>query len=134
MNIRQFIREEIGKTIQEDSLTKKKEDSLIKKDSDENPVNMDKLMAYTTAIETICNGEYGTVYYNEKSYKIFVCVGDANPFNFEDLEQFMKGAVAKDYDSEKKIEIEIGNESGPNDDKEDGWKEIKEGKLVDLDY
>lgn len=133
MSLRRFIREQVFKALEEDSLAKKKDDSLIKKDSDENPVDMDKLMAYTAAIETICNGEYGTVYFNEKNFKIFVCVGDANPFESEDLENFMKDAVAKDYQSSEKIEIEIEGEAGPNNE-EEGWKEIRDGKLVDLDY
>jgi len=81
-------------------------------------IDNDKLQRYATAIAIICNGEYGDVFYNPDQIKIFVCLGDANPFS-EDLEYFMKDAVAIDYKQSDKISVEIENEVGcPN---EPGW-------------
>ena len=81
-----------------------------------------KLKEYADAIAILCNGEYGNVFYNESQNHVFVCLGDSNPFG-DQLEDYMKDAIAKDYNSQKHIKITIENESGPNTT-EGGWKEI----------
>lgn len=88
-----------------------------------NPINYSKLLEYAKAISVLCNGEYGIVYYNEKQNHVFVCLGDSNPFH-EDLQEYMKDAISKDYNSSKDITITIENECGPNSN-EEGWVKIK---------
>lgn len=104
-----------------------KEEKESKKKS---PIDMDKLFAYANAIEVLCNGEYGVVFYNENSHKVFVMLGDSNPFDSEYLMWYMKDAISKDYEASKEIEIEIDNEAYPSGE---GWKQIIKGKLIDMD-
>jgi len=93
--------------------------------------DMDKLAKYAEAIEVICGGEYGTVFLNEKESKIWIMLGDANPFDQEDLTWFMRDAIKKSYDvKDDEITIEIGDECFPSGE---GWKEFKNGKFVDYD-
>ena len=63
----------------------------------ENPINMEALKEYAKAIATICNGEYGITFYNEKEHKIFIILGDANPFEPDDLVWFMRDAIKKNW-------------------------------------
>lgn len=96
-----------------------------------NPINIDKLKKYGIAINTCCNGEYGEIYYNENDNHVFVCLGDSSPFKDEDLEYYMKEAIAVDYKSQDKIKVTIENECGPNTEKETGWKKLqkKDGNI-----
>ena len=87
-----------------------------------NPINMKKLTNYANAIGVLCNGEYGDVFYNEKEHHIFVCLGDANPFDESYLEYFIKETVAKDWKSQDQIMVTIENECTPSGD---DWKRIK---------
>ena len=85
-----------------------------------NPVDIKKLKEYAKAIEILCNGEYGTVYYNEGQNHVFVNLGDANPFDTEHLNWFMKEAIAKNWKFQDQITITIENECGPKTT-EEGW-------------
>jgi hypothetical protein len=89
---------------------------------EKNPIDIKKLVEYSKAIEIICNGEYGEVFYNENENHIFVCLGDANPFDLESLEEFIKDAVSKDWESAKLIKVTIEDECYPDGE---GWKKIK---------
>ena len=88
-----------------------------------NPIDMEKLTKYAKAIGILCNGEYGDVFYNKEENHIFVCLGDANPFDEEYLEEFIKEAVSKDWKSQDQIKVTIENECNPNDD--GNWEKIK---------
>jgi hypothetical protein len=70
----------------------------------------------------VSNGEYGEVFYNENENHIFVCLGDANPFDSSYLESFIKEAVAKDWKMQDQIKVTIEDECYPNGD---NWKRIK---------
>ncbi len=86
-----------------------------------NPINLKKLEEYAKAIEVICNGEYGFVYYNEEEKHIFICLGDSNPFDDSMLESFIKDYIAKSWDVQKQIKVTIENECGPPKGK---WKKL----------
>lgn len=88
-----------------------------------NPIDIKKLNEYANAIGVLCNGEYGEVFYNENENHIFVCVGDANPFDIKSLEFFIKCAVAKDWKTQDQIKVTIEDECYPNDD--GNWKKLK---------
>jgi len=92
------------------------------------PIDIDKLLKYAEGIEVICNGEYGTTYYNEEENKIFICLGVSNPFD-DDLMWYMRDAIKSSWEvKDEEIEIEIENESSPSGE---GWKRIRKGKLID---
>lgn len=102
---------------------------MIENEKTSSPIDTNKLIDYAQAIETLCNGEYGQVYYNEEENHVFVILGDSNPFDKDMLaNEFMKGAIRKGgYENEKRINITIENESGPPGE---GWKLIKKGKIM----
>lgn len=87
-----------------------------------NPIDIKKLTDYANAIGVLCNGEYGEVFYNEKENHIFVCLGDANPFDEKYLESFIKDAVTKEWKLKDQIVVTIENECTPSGD---NWKKIK---------
>lgn len=101
-----------------------------------NPIDIEKLKKYSLAINICCNGEYGEIYYNEKNNHVFVNLGDSSPFKDEDLEYYMKEAIAVDWKSQNKIKITIEHECGPNTEKETGWKKLrtKNGIIDFLDF
>lgn len=103
---------------------------------DTNPIDIEKLKKYSLAINTCCNGEYGEVYYNEKDNHVYVCLGDSSPFDCDSLENYMQEAIAKNWESSKRIKITIENESGPNTDSETGWKKLqkKDGTIDFYDF
>lgn len=96
-----------------------------------NPIDLKKLKLYSNGIEICCNGEYGDVFYNEEENHIFVNLGDSSPFDDSYLEEYMKDAISKDYDSSKEIKITIENECGPSDD---GWKKYNSKKDEFIDW
>ena len=86
------------------------------------PININKLKQYANAIKICCNGEYGQVFYNEKENKIFICLGDSSPFDYESLLYYMRDAI-KDtmWVDDSQINITIENESYPNNESKN-WK------------
>lgn len=95
--------------LNEDKEKEKEESKKVKK-----VIDMKKLAEYSTSIMTICNGEYGNVFVLEEENKVFVCLGDANPFDSEDLMWTMRDAIKKNYNvKDEDIEIEIENECMP---------------------
>jgi|TARA_R110000851_G_scaffold251971_5_gene404527 hypothetical protein len=90
-------------------------------------INIEKLIKYAEAIEVMCNGEYGVTYLHEEENKVFVMLGDSNPFDSEYLIMYMKEAISDGWRNADKIDIEIENEGGPSGE---GWQEIKKGKLI----
>ena len=87
------------------------------------PIDLKKLQHYAYAIAILCNGEYGDVYFNDKENSVFICLGDANPFDTSSLVEFMTDAIrAGDYSNNKLITITIDNECGPPNDGE--WIKI----------
>ncbi|MCK9574583.1 MAG: hypothetical protein WC979_01620 [Candidatus Pacearchaeota archaeon] len=97
-------------------------------------IDEEKLVNYAKAIEIICNHEYGITYWHKESNKIFICLGDSNPFDTDMLEnEFVADAIAKNgYNDAKQISVEIDMECGPNTSM-GGWfkfngKEFKEIK------
>jgi hypothetical protein len=87
----------------------------------EQPVDMTKLIEYAQAIGTICAGEYGIIWYNQAEKHIFVCLGDSNPFNQDDLKEFILEAVSQDYNSRGLVQVTIENESEPDGE---GWEKL----------
>lgn len=83
-------------------------------------IDISKLEQYATALLIICGGEYGNTYYNPSKDAIFICLGNANPFDEEYLEDFIKQYISISYKTENDISIEIDMECGPNSN-EDGW-------------
>jgi len=104
------------------------EPTLLKEEKKTSPIDMDKLFKFADAIEVLCNGEYGVVFYNEDTYKVFVMLGDSNPFDTENLTQHIKEILAKNYNLEKEVDVEIGYESYREGEE---WKEVYNGKLKD---
>jgi hypothetical protein len=105
---------------------KKFEDFFLNESKDSKThIDIDKLIKISEAIQVLCNGEYGDVYFKEDENKVFVCLGDSNPFDSEFLEEFIKEAIAKNYDND--IHIEIDNECYPDDS--DSWKRYDKGKF-----
>ena len=98
-----------------------------KKPTPKSPIDMEKLLKIAEAIEVICNGEYGNVYFNETENKVFVCLGDANPFDSEYLESFVQEAIAKNYKVEDEISVEVDMECSPSN--QEGWKRYSKGKF-----
>jgi hypothetical protein len=77
-----------------------------------------KLAEMAKGIELICNGEYGYTFYHPEKNKIFICLGDANPFDDEYLKEWVLDAIS-DWDNRDKIDIEIEHESTVPED--EGW-------------
>jgi hypothetical protein len=96
-----------------------------------NPIDVEKLKRYSLGISICCAGEYGDVFYNEKENHIFVNLGDSNPFDDGYLEQYIKDAISKDYNSQKEIKVTIENECGPSGE---GWKIYKYNKDEFVDW
>jgi hypothetical protein len=92
-----------------------------------NIIDIKKLEEYAKALEIICNNEYGYIYFNPNNNSIFVCLGDANPFDIEYLSGFILNAISKTYKTEDQINIEIDMECGPNNN-EEGWLLFKNNK------
>lgn len=103
------------KLIITDSQLKALKENLIKEEKGNKIIDLNKLKELAKSISFICNGEYGTLYLNEKENKIWVCLGDANPFDEEYLEMFIKEIVATSYKVSDDIEIIIENEATPSD-------------------
>lgn len=91
------------------------------------PINLDKLIDLAKAIEVICNGEYGITYYNDKENKIFIMLGDANPFDEEPLIEFIKEKVKNSYEDYDNIDVEIELEAHPTGE---GWKKFNGKKFI----
>ena len=78
------------------------------------PININKLTQYANAIAIICNGEYGSVYYNPKQQHVFICLGDSNPFDRESLMWTIRDAIKDSvWIDDDRIKITIENESLP---------------------
>jgi len=93
--------------------------------NDSSPIDMDKLANYAKAITTICDGEYGNVFFDAKHNHVWVCLGDSNVFSDENLEWGMKEAIRKNYEVPlEDILITVENEAYPPKDGND-WIEIK---------
>lgn len=71
------------------------------------------------SIAFLCNGEYGTTYWNKSANKIFINVGDSNPFDIDYLKAFVKEILVDNYTDQKYVEVDIDNECGPPT--EIGW-------------
>jgi hypothetical protein len=89
-------------------------------------VDMKKLEQYALGIELCCNGEYGAVFFNKDTEAVFVCLGDSHPFDESYLKEFMTDAIKKSYDDYDKIDIQIENETYP-DEAEAGWMVFSHG-------
>lgn len=91
-------------------------------------IDYKRLEEYANAVHVLCAGEYGDTFYNEEEQSIWICLGDANPFDEKYLEEFLKEYVIDNYDDRDSVKIIIENESNPNN--EDGnWKKINNKKL-----
>lgn len=74
-------------------------------------INIKLLTQYATAIELLCNGEYGYTYFNPETNYIGICLGDSNPFGIKILEDWIKYSIS-DYNDVDKVIIEIDMEFG----------------------
>lgn len=81
-------------------------------------VDVETLKKIANGIYLVCNGEYGDTYYHPKENKIFICLGDSNPFDGDALKQWIIYAVANWKDSDK-IDVEIEYEALPREG--EGW-------------
>jgi len=88
-------------------------DNYIKLNENKSSViNVEKLQSVAHSIETLCNGEYGQTYFNPDTNHIAICLGDANPFDEEYLEQFILDSIT-DYKNRDNISLEIDYEWVP---------------------
>lgn len=94
-------------------------------------IDMKKLERFAKAIAIMCNGECGYTYVIPKENKVFVCLGDSNPFEEEMLIQYMKDAIAKDYEKAELIDIQVENEGLPDSD---GWYEFDGDSWIPYEY
>lgn len=108
MDIRKIIREELEKA--------EKDDRTF-----EEVVDMKKLETIALGIMQVCLGEYGYTYINPEQMKIAVVLGDANPFEIEGLEDWIKWEVIDGYKDAELIDVEVDAEWVP-DNSEEGWK------------
>lgn len=101
----------------------------IHESTDMQLIDEQKLIKYSQAIEDICNGEYGQVYWNKEENKIFVCLGDSSPFDESMIKEYMHDAVKINWEVKwNDIEIIVDYECAP---KQDGkWLIYKKGKFV----
>lgn len=86
-----------------------------------NPINIEKLIEYATAIKIVCAGEYGITYYNEEERHVYICLGDSHPFDTKDLREFILEYINKDWKFRDHIKITIENECYPSGD---DWKKV----------
>ena len=92
-------------------------------DEESSPIDMAKLTNYANAIATICDGEYGHVYFDAKNNHVWVTLGDSNAFSDEMLKWGMRDAIKKNYEvPDEDILITVEHEETPNDDND--WIEI----------
>jgi len=96
-------------------------------------IDVKKLEQYATALLVICGGEYGDTYFNPEINSVFICLGDANPFNIEFLENFIKEYISKDYKTSDQIKVEVDMECGPNSETP-GWLEWDGKKWKEINY
>ena len=96
-------------------------------------IDVKKLEQYATALLVICGGEYGDTYFNPEINSIFVCLGDANPFDIDYLEDFLKEYISKDYKTRDEIKVEVDMECGPNNETP-GWLEWDGKKWKEINY
>jgi len=73
-------------------------------------INIKLLTKYATAIEMICDGEYGYTYFDPETNYIAVCLGDVSPFNDDTLEQWFEETIVIDYKNIDSVKIEIDRE------------------------
>ncbi len=76
-------------------------------------IDIKLLTQYATAIELLCNGEYGYTYFDPENNYIAVCLGDSNPFGDEELHDWIKWSVC-DYKKAELIKVEIDCEWVPD--------------------
>lgn len=107
------------KIIYDETLKSEKEDSNESKELKSKHIDIKKLESIANSIAVICNNEYGDVFFNESIDSVFVCLGDANPFN-DDLEEWLKDCILKDYKHRDSINVEVDMECGPSSE-EEGW-------------
>lgn len=81
-------------------------------------ININKLIQFAYGIALCCDGEYGDTFYNEQNKQVFVCLGDSNPFDPENLEANIKYGIVENYDSAQGIEVIVENECYPTGE---GW-------------
>ena len=104
-------------------------DGMMIGDDDEqdqaSAIDLDKLLAYAKAIETICDGEYGNVFFDAKHNHVWVTIGDLNAFDDEMLQWGMRDAIKRNYDvPNEDILITVEHEANPPDDG-NNWVEVK---------
>jgi len=90
-------------------------------ESKSSPVDRKKLAEYAKGIAICCAGEYGDVFYNESEQHIFVCLGDSNPFDDDNLASYIKEAVIENYRDFEKVQVTIENECTPGGE---GWEKL----------
>lgn len=85
-------------------------------------IDVRKLEQYADGIAIVCGGEYGVTCFNPEKNKIWIMVGDANPFDETYLIEFLKEFVAVDFkmDIFNQIHVEVEAEAMPGTD-ETGW-------------
>ena len=94
-------------------------------------IDMEKFIKICDAISVLCDGEYGDVFYNKEELKIFICLGDSNPFDMEYLEQSLSYTLCDNSSDANLLAVEVDNESYPCAKGADSkWEIYKKGKFV----
>lgn len=104
------------KGIDVELVTKEEINESIKLEN--NYIDIKKLEEYAKSLSIICAGEDGNIWVSKDGTKIAISIGDSNPFDEEQLEEFIKSYVIKDYKNRDNVEIEIDTEFSYNNNDE----------------
>lgn len=83
-----------------------------------NYIDIKKLKEYAKSLSIICAGEDGNIWVSKDGTKIAISIGDSNPFDEKQLEEFIKSYVINDYKKRDNVEIEIDTEFSYNNNDE----------------
>mgnify|MGYP003393492014 CR=1 FL=1 len=75
-------------------------------------INVELLTKFALGIELICNYEYGQTYINPEENKIAVCLGDSNPFDIDQLTDWLLYEIVE-YKNVELVSVEIDCEFVP---------------------
>jgi hypothetical protein len=79
--------------------------------------DIENITNMSIGLKLICLGEYGDLFINPEHKKIFICLGDCNPFGeIEKLEDYIRYNCIKTQEKQKEYEIIIEYECIPNSD------------------
>lgn len=79
--------------------------------------DIENITQMAVGLKLICLGEYGDLFISPQDKKVFICLGDCNPFGeIEKLEDYIRYNCIKSQENQKVYDIVFDYECIPNSD------------------